>query len=440
MGRHSCCYKQKLRKGLWSPEEDEKLLKHITKYGHGCWSSVPKQAGLQRCGKSCRLRWINYLRPDLKRGTFSQQEEDLIIELHAVLGNRWSQIAAQLPGRTDNEIKNFWNSCIKKKLRQRGIDPTTHKPLADTQAGDDKVPPNGGQNISGADDLIHPSSAALDPSSIPKPARSLMLTVDKFAAESSNPKNSAAGAQEFLLDRFVASQESSSSCHPSNSLGFFPLPQLSYASDCGANQTPSVGLSVAPNPLLWFNQSGRLFDSNPEFSCSGTISTLVPSASGSTLSTWMGLKSVIGLPPDNPPPSCAALTGISNYWEAGNCSNSSGSSGNTGSGIELRSNGSYFDGGIFPWPDLTPDKDAPMQLQGEPEDLKWSEYLQGAFSVSAAIQNQSQPLYGDVKTESRVAVDGLGTCYPNQQAQQQPQASDMYGKDFQRVSVAFEQI
>ncbi|OEL29255.1 Transcription factor MYB86 [Dichanthelium oligosanthes] len=88
MGRHSCCYKQKLRKGLWSPEEDEKLMNHITKHGHGCWSTVPKLAGLQRCGKSCRLRWINYLRPDLKRGAFSQEEEDLIIELHAVLGNR----------------------------------------------------------------------------------------------------------------------------------------------------------------------------------------------------------------------------------------------------------------------------------------------------------------------------------------------------------------
>ncbi|KAI3440978.1 uncharacterized protein J3R85_003024 [Psidium guajava] len=129
MGRHSCCYKQKLRKGLWSPEEDEKLLRYITQYGHGCWSSVPKLAGLQRCGKSCRLRWINYLRPDLKRGTFSQEEEDLIIELHSVLGNRWSQIAAQLPGRTDNEIKNLWNSCLKKKLRQKGIDPVTHRPL-----------------------------------------------------------------------------------------------------------------------------------------------------------------------------------------------------------------------------------------------------------------------------------------------------------------------
>ncbi|XP_076912471.1 transcription factor MYB46-like [Bidens hawaiensis] len=126
MGSHSC-YKQKLRKGLWSPEEDEKLIKHITKFGHGCWSSVPKLAGLERCGKSCRLRWINYLRPDLKRGTFSEQEEKLIIELHAVLGNKWSQIAAQLPGRTDNEIKNLWNSSIKKKLRQRGIDPYTQK-------------------------------------------------------------------------------------------------------------------------------------------------------------------------------------------------------------------------------------------------------------------------------------------------------------------------
>ncbi|CAM8925439.1 unnamed protein product [Rhodiola kirilowii] len=154
MGRHSCCYKQKLKKGLWSPEEDEKLLHHITKYGHGCWSSVPKLAGLQRCGKSCRLRWINYLRPDLKRGAFSQHEESLIIHLHSILGNRWSQIAAQLPGRTDNEIKNLWNSCLKKKLRQRGLDPNTHKPLSllenESKSSID-VQPSHKQNFSDAD-------------------------------------------------------------------------------------------------------------------------------------------------------------------------------------------------------------------------------------------------------------------------------------------------
>ncbi|KAK3228002.1 hypothetical protein Dsin_007864 [Dipteronia sinensis] len=148
MGRHSCCVKQKLRKGLWSPEEDEKLYNHITRFGVGCWSSVPKLAGLQRCGKSCRLRWINYLRPDLKRGMFSQQEEDHILSLHEVLGNRWAQIAAQLPGRTDNEIKNFWNSCLKKKLMKQGIDPTTHKPIVISSDHDVEEKKNSTENKS----------------------------------------------------------------------------------------------------------------------------------------------------------------------------------------------------------------------------------------------------------------------------------------------------
>ncbi|XP_074321289.1 transcription factor MYB83-like [Silene latifolia] len=107
----------KLRKGLWSPEEDDKLINYMLTNGQGCWSDVARNAGLQRCGKSCRLRWINYLRPDLKRGAFSPQEEELIVHLHSLLGNRWSQIAARLPGRTDNEIKNFWNSTIKKRLK-----------------------------------------------------------------------------------------------------------------------------------------------------------------------------------------------------------------------------------------------------------------------------------------------------------------------------------
>ncbi|XP_077210350.1 transcription factor MYB46-like [Tasmannia lanceolata] len=116
----------KLRKGLWSPEEDNKLMNYMLSNGQGCWSDVARNAGLQRCGKSCRLRWINYLRPDLKRGAFSYQEEDLIIHLHSILGNRWSHIAARLPGRTDNEIKNFWNSTIKKRQRKSSSSSPNH--------------------------------------------------------------------------------------------------------------------------------------------------------------------------------------------------------------------------------------------------------------------------------------------------------------------------
>lgn len=86
---HSNSNGNKLRKGLWSPEEDDKLMNYMLKNGQGCWSDVARNAGLQRCGKSCRLRWINYLRPDLKRGAFSPQEEELIIHLHSLLGNRF---------------------------------------------------------------------------------------------------------------------------------------------------------------------------------------------------------------------------------------------------------------------------------------------------------------------------------------------------------------
>ncbi|CAL9038025.1 unnamed protein product [Musa banksii] len=116
MGCRTCGRPEvKHRRGLWSPEEDQKLREYILKHGHGCWSSVPAKAGLQRDGKSCRLRWINYLRPGLKRGSFSPDEQETVMKLHAALGNKWSLIATHLPGRTDNEVKNHWNSYLKKK-------------------------------------------------------------------------------------------------------------------------------------------------------------------------------------------------------------------------------------------------------------------------------------------------------------------------------------
>ncbi|ESQ29846.1 hypothetical protein EUTSA_v10012163mg [Eutrema salsugineum] len=115
-GRAPCCDKSKVKRGPWSPQEDLTLITFIQKHGHHNWRSLPKLAGLMRCGKSCRLRWINYLRPDVKRGNFSKEEEDAIIHFHQTLGNKWSKIASFLPGRTDNEIKNVWNTHLKKRL------------------------------------------------------------------------------------------------------------------------------------------------------------------------------------------------------------------------------------------------------------------------------------------------------------------------------------
>ncbi|KAF3773896.1 Transcription factor [Nymphaea thermarum] len=92
-----------IRKGAWSNEEDALLRRCIEKYG------------LNRCRKSCRLRWVNYLSPNIKRDIFLPEEDDLIIRMHRLLGNRWSLIAGRMLGRTANDIKNRWNSHLHKK-------------------------------------------------------------------------------------------------------------------------------------------------------------------------------------------------------------------------------------------------------------------------------------------------------------------------------------
>ncbi|KAL9247711.1 hypothetical protein vseg_021114 [Gypsophila vaccaria] len=120
MGRPPCCDKEGVKKGPWTPEEDILLVSYIQDHGPGNWRAVPTNTGLLRCSKSCRLRWTNYLRPGIKRGNFSEQEEKMIIHLQALLGNRWAAIASYLPQRTDNDIKNYWNTHLKKKLSKHG--------------------------------------------------------------------------------------------------------------------------------------------------------------------------------------------------------------------------------------------------------------------------------------------------------------------------------
>ncbi|KAL2462929.1 myb domain protein 94 [Forsythia ovata] len=118
MGRPPCCDKIGVKKGPWTPEEDIILVSYIQEHGPGNWRAVPTSTGLLRCSKSCRLRWTNYLRPGIKRGNFTEHEEKMIIHLQDLLGNRWAAIASYLPERTDNDIKNYWNTHLKKKVRK----------------------------------------------------------------------------------------------------------------------------------------------------------------------------------------------------------------------------------------------------------------------------------------------------------------------------------
>nr|XP_043606374.1 transcription factor MYB62-like [Erigeron canadensis] len=116
-----------LKRGPWTIEEDNLLIRYISCHGEGRWNSLAKSAGLNRTGKSCRLRWLNYLKPDTKRGNLTPQEQLLILELHSKWGNRWSKIAQHLPGRTDNEIKNYWRTRVQKQARHLKIDSTSKR-------------------------------------------------------------------------------------------------------------------------------------------------------------------------------------------------------------------------------------------------------------------------------------------------------------------------
>ncbi|XP_044480868.1 transcription factor MYB61-like [Mangifera indica] len=424
MGRHSCCYKQKLRKGLWSPEEDEKLLNYITKHGHGCWSSVPRLAGLQRCGKSCRLRWINYLRPDLKRGAFSLEEENLIIELHAVLGNRWSQIAAQLPGRTDNEIKNLWNSSIKKKLRQKGIDPNTHKPLSEVENDPEKKFTS--NDKTSEDYSNEPADLKPPPFSSERhypPEVSLNMISN---SSSSNNLSTNPHTQEFFLDRFggASNDTATRSCRP-DLAGYFPFQKLNYG--------PNIGLSVNVNSSICFNQNSSSSDQMISEFNSDMTQTSLPSISASMFQTPIHIKPSISLPSENPP---SDISGVQN-WEASCFSNHcSTSNGSTSNSIELQSNNSFFESNTaaFSWGLTDSGK------SGDQEDIKWSEYFNTPFFLGSTIQSQiPQPVYSEVKPEAPFISDGSSTSWHQNQHQQTSQASYMHTKDLHRLSVAFGQ-
>ncbi|CAN6578339.1 hypothetical protein C1H46_017573 [Malus baccata] len=141
------------KKGLWTVEEDRILMDYIREHGKGKWNRVNKVTGLKRCGKSCRLRWMNYLSPNVKRGDFSEEEDDLIIRLHKLLGNRWSLIAGRVPGRTDNQVKNHWNTHLSKKL---GVNSKKGKTKAKTYPDSERAKKNSSTPSSNSNSELQP--------------------------------------------------------------------------------------------------------------------------------------------------------------------------------------------------------------------------------------------------------------------------------------------
>ncbi|XP_031263682.1 transcription repressor MYB5-like [Pistacia vera] len=256
--RTPCCSKVGIKKGPWTPEEDEILSNYIKREGEGRWRTLPKRAGLLRCGKSCRLRWMNYLRPCVKRGRIAPDEEDLILRLHRLLGNRWSLIAGRIPGRTDNEIKNYWNTHLSKKLINQGIDPRTHKPLDPLPTSSDVIGNNDHLALtSNPNPNTHPN---LNPESLDTEATATESNENFITNLHHHNQNHQVEDNEMEMDGFMMGLPTSHSAHinQENYVETYNEDTFSSFLDSLINDTMFVSQQQQqPNPVHHLASSGH---------------------------------------------------------------------------------------------------------------------------------------------------------------------------------------
>ncbi|XP_017701316.1 transcription factor MYB62-like [Phoenix dactylifera] len=214
-----------LRRGPWTLEEDTLLIHYIACHGEGRWNLLAKCSGLKRTGKSCRLRWLNYLKPDIKRGNLSPEEQFLILELHSKWGNRWSRIAQHLPGRTDNEIKNYWRTRVQKQARQLKID-------ANSAMFRDAIRCSWMPRL-----LEKMGSSQSMPSLIDSNATATAAgMIDQTPHDGRPPQQFSNPAMQYPFENCSSYEPSGSENHsPSTSSGSMTLPQLPYLSSSPAN-------------------------------------------------------------------------------------------------------------------------------------------------------------------------------------------------------------